>query len=108
MHRDQGFAQLAEHRHRDRAAANVRPRATVRADGTTEQQDTVVEFGACLDGSCRRRTVGLDGKATLDDRAAAVRAHQADIGATTEEQTETGDDHRLAGAGLSGDDGEAG
>ena len=44
----------------------------------------------------------------LDDRPVTAGAHPGRVAATAGDQAERGDDHGLAGAGLTGDDGETG
>ena len=44
----------------------------------------------------------------FDHGAAGIGAHPPSVGTPAEQQAEAGDNHGLAGAGLTGDDGESG
>ena len=91
------------------APAGVRPGAPARGDGAPAAR-------ACRRRRARRRRRPPDGPTTAPARGAGGRrrsllltgSHPGRVGAAAEQQQQPGDDHRLAGTGLAGDDGQAG
>ena len=107
MHGDAGLGELGEHADRDGPAADVGARAALGRDRAGHEQDVVVELGAGLDGP---RAAGPSG-ATRNRPSTRRRAGAGRTGPVSarppKQQPEPGHDHRLAGAGLAGDDGQA-
>ncbi len=106
VHGQHLLTQLAERGDRHAAAADVRPGPALGGHRAAQQQRAVV-----VDLTARVRDPGADGIAeralqlqpALDHRTARVGADPAGVGPATEQKSETGHDHRLAGAGLTGD-----
>ena len=108
---DDGRAHLGEHPGRDGPPAHVRPRPALGGHGAAEQHGAVVVDLAAglLDAGLdhRRRRPGQPQPA-LHDRPSGVGPDPTAVGPAAEEQAEAGDHHRLTGAGLARDHGEAG
>jgi hypothetical protein len=110
VHGDHLLTDVAEHRHRHRPAADVRPRPPLGGDRAAEQQAAVVVgLGPRVGHPGLHRLAAATGQPQppLDQRPAQIGPHPAGVGPAAEEQAEAGDDHGLAGTGLTGDDGEA-
>ena len=97
------LADLAQHPDRHTVATHVGPRPPIGADRAAHQQRVVVEVGARLDRPLQRRVVRGQHQPTFHCGAVTARPHPAGVGATTEQQGQSLHDHRLAGAGLTGD-----
>ena len=81
-------------------------RPTVGSDGTHRDDAAVL-----VEPAARRRDDGLAGTGRqpyLDDGPLAAGTHPGRVTPTAGDQAEGGDDHGLAGAGLTRDHGEAG
>jgi hypothetical protein len=107
VHRDDLLTDLAEHGHRHAAAADVRARPALDGHRAAQQHRTVVvDLGTGLGDPGGHRVAERPGQAqpALDHGTTRVGADPAGVGAAAEQQPETGHHHRLAGAGLTGDD----
>ena len=104
---DEVFADLAEHTHRRRAATDVGPGPAL-GRHRPHQHQAIADVGAGLGGPHGGGVVAGHVDDALDHGAACTGPHETGVGPRTEEQPQAGDDHGLAGAGLTGDDVEPG
>ena len=86
-------------------APDVRPGASVGLDGADEDEP-VAGVAPGLGGTHERGVTVGEVDDALDDGAGGAGPDQPGVAPPTEEQAEPRDDHRLAGAGLAGEDGE--
>ena len=107
VHRHELVGDLGQQRGRHGGSAGERPGPTLRRQRTRQHHDAVVEASAGLGD--RVGDAGAVGHrdARLHARPVVAGADEAEVGAVAPQQAERGDDHRLAGTGLTGDDGES-
>jgi hypothetical protein len=107
VHGEQALGELGDHADRDAAAPQEGPRPALGAHRPGEDQAAVVVgVGTGVGGALPRRGIRGQHEAALDPGPAGC-AHAPRVGPPAEQQRETGDDHRLSGAGLTGDDRQA-
>ena len=104
---DEGFGELGEDRDRDRGAADEGPRAALGGDVAGQDDAVVLDLATGV----LHRAGEVVGRRRPDDAldpgGPRAGAHRAAVGAATQDQAEGGDEHGLAGTGLTGDDGQA-
>ena len=88
---DQACPRFGQLGHRGETAVHVGTRATLAGHDPAQDDLFIAEH-----------------EPALDDRLVGARAHDGRIGAATDQQLDGLDDHRLAGAGLTGHGGHAG
>ena len=102
-----GSATLGKRGHRHGGATDEGPRAALGRDVAGQHDPVVLDLSPGLvDGGHEVGQAG-DRDDALDPGVLGPGAHRPGVGATAEQQPERGDDHRLAGAGLTGDHGQA-
>ncbi len=102
------LGQVGEQADRGSAATDVGPGPAVGLDRADEDEAALRDVSAGLLGSAERRVSGGELDHPLDHAAVGACAHQAGVAAATEQQAQAGDDHGLARAGLTGEDGQPG
>ena len=105
--RHEVLTDLGEHADRSGPATDVGPRATL-GRHRTDQDQAVAHLGPGLGSAQRGRVGGRDLDEALHHGGGGTSTHQARVGAGTEEQPQAGDDHGLAGAGLTSEHVEPG
>ena len=105
--RDQLVGDLGQQRGRNGGSAGERPRPALRGERATQYDDALIETTAGVGD--RVGDAGAVGNvdARLHARLVVTGADESQVGAVAAQQAEGGDDHRLAGTGLTGDDGES-
>ena len=108
VHGDQRLGDLGQRGHGHRGSADPGARAPLGRDVAGQHDLVVLDLapgllhGVAEAGQRPRRDD------PLDPRLPGAGAHGAGVGAAAEQQPEGGDDHRLAGTGLTGDHGQPG
>lgn len=109
MHGDEVLSHLGEHTDRDAGAAEVGAASTIRCDGTThEQRSVVIYFGAGRLGSLKGPMPRRKPPTALDRQPGCPRPHQAGVGPAAEQQVKRRQHHGFAGARLTGEHGQSG
>jgi hypothetical protein len=108
VHDHQSFGQIAKHGDGHGRTTDIGPGPAGCADVTPQHQaDTVVELAAGVARTLGRVRAGVEFDATVDRGPLDTRTDSRGVGPATEEQKQSGDDHRLARAGLTRDHGQA-
>ena len=107
VHRDELVGDLGQQRGRHRGSAGERPGPALRRERPAQHHDAVVESAAGLGDRVGDAGAVGHGDARLHPRLVVAGADEPEVGAVAAQQAEGGDDHRLAGTGLTGDDGES-
>lgn len=108
VHGDEFVGEFGEHPDRHGPAAEMRPGAPLRGDGTADQQRAVLDLGPGLLGPQGDGVAAGHRDPPLDDGGLGPDPYQGGVGASAEQQPQTGDDHGLARAGLARHRGETG
>ena len=106
--RPAGRSTRGQRRHRDRCSADEGAGASLGRHGAGQDHPVVLDLAADLVDRLREARQALDPHHALDPGRAGAGADRAGVGPAAEEQPECGDDHGLAGPGLTGDHGQAG
>ena len=104
---DQPAADLAEDRGRHGAPSQVGAGASGGGDRTRGQEEVVVKITPGLDDTGGDTRVRVNQERALDQAALGTGAHDGGLGPLPQQQPERGEHHRLAGAGLTGQGGQA-
>ena len=105
MYVDEAQRHGLEHLQRDGGVVDKRARAAAGQQFAAEYAHTV---GSLVEAVFLKHGINAGGIRDvghgLDDRLTAAVAHHAHVGTSSQQQTESAEHHRLAGAGLAGDD----
>ena len=104
---DQPSAHLAEDRGRHGAPSQVGAGASGGGDRTRGQEEVIVEITAGLDDAGGDTRVRVDQEGALNQAALGTAAHDGGLCPLPQQQPERGEHHRLTGAGLTGQGGQA-
>ncbi len=104
---DQGLGNLGQDRDRDRGAADEGPRSALGGDVAGQDDAIVLDLAAGVLHRVGEVVRGRRPDDALDPGGSSAGAHRAAVGAATQDQAEGGDEHGLAGTGLTGDDGQS-
>ena len=106
VHRHQRLGEVGQPADRQRGAAGEGPRAPLGADRAAEHDPVVLDLSPDLVDLGRHLRQPLEPYGPLDPGRPRPGADRAAVGPAAQEQPEGGDDHGLAGTGLTGDDGQ--
>ena len=107
VHSDEVVGQVGQRADRHRAAAHLRARTAICTHNPADQQRAIVKVGAELIKQASHPPIGWHSQSAVDRGARRTRTNQSRVGTCSEQQAQTRDDHRLAGPGLAGHDGQA-
>ena len=114
---EQVLGEVAQDCDRGGRAADMGARTTGSADGPAQDEPgtsvatvaaLVVEFAAGVAHALARSRLCVEYEPAVDGGLVAARPHPGSVGPSAEQQQQPGHDHRLAGAGLARDHGQAG
>ena len=106
VHGDEHLADIGQHPDRSRTPADVGARPAGHRDAAG-QHEFVVAVSAGLGHPLAGRMLRRDLHDPLDHAGVGTRSHHSGVAASAEQQPEPRDDHRLAGARLTGEHVEA-